>query len=98
MIKPITQIFFLPVEKTKEKKKKKPIKSKRKICDLFHEKTAFQNECHAKESRCCKVLSFFHRFQQDFSFENSLLTMTEAYNPERGYMLLTMNNTVTQRH
>ena len=32
--------------------------------------------------RCCKVF-FFQRFQQDFSFENSFLTM---------------NNTVTKRH
>ena len=30
-------------------KKKKPIKSKRKTYDLFHQKTEFQNECHAKE-------------------------------------------------
>ena len=75
----------------KEMKKKKPIKSKRKTYDLFHQKTVFQNECHAKElhilttlsSRCCKVLPFFQLFQQDFSFEISLLTM---------------KNTVTKRH
>ena len=30
-------------------KKKKLIKSKRKTYELFHQKTAFQNECHAKE-------------------------------------------------
>ena len=30
-------------------KKKKRIKSKRETYDLFHRKTAFQNECHAKE-------------------------------------------------
>ena len=30
-------------------KKKKPIKNKKKSYDLFHQKTAFQNECHAKE-------------------------------------------------
>ena len=47
MIKPITQIFFLPVEK--KMKKEKPIKSKRKTYELFHQKTAFQNECHAEE-------------------------------------------------
>ena len=72
-------------------KKKKPIKSKRKTYDLFHQKTVFQNECQVKElhilttlSSCCgKVLSFFQRFAQDFSFEISLLTM---------------NNTVTKRH
>ena len=93
MIKSITQIFFLPLEKKKLKKKKKPIKSKRKTY-LFHQKTAFQNKVTQKSctfrdilttllSRGCKVLSFFQRFQQDFSFENSLLTM---------------NNTVTKRH
>ena len=47
MIKSITQIFFLPVEK--KNLKKKPIKSKEITYDLFHQKTAFQNECHAKE-------------------------------------------------
>ena len=81
--------IFLACRK-KKMKTEKPIKSKRKTYDLFHRKTAFQNECHAKDDirttlsfRCCKVVSFFQRFQQDFSFENSLLTM---------------NNTVTKRH
>ena len=86
MIKSITQIFFLPVEK--KMKTEKPINSKRKTYDLFHQRTAFQNECHAKDDirttlSFRKVVSFFQRFQQDFSFENSLLTM---------------NNTVTKRH
>ena len=39
--------IFLAVDK--KMKKKKPIKSKRKTYDLFQQKTAFQNESHAKE-------------------------------------------------
>ena len=90
MIKSITQIFFLPVEK--KMKTEKPIKSKRKTYDLFHQKTALQNECHAKDDIritfkyrfvVVRLFLFFQRFQQDFSFQNSLLTT---------------NNTVTKRH
>ena len=62
--------IFLAFRKKKLKKKKKPIKSKRKTYDLFHQKTAFQNEVTQKSctfhdilttllSRGCKVLSFF---------------------------------------
>ena len=56
--------IFLACRK-KKLKTEKPIK---KNLRLFHQKTAFQNECHAKELhdilttlsfRCCKVVSFF---------------------------------------
>ena len=93
MIKSITQIFFLPVEK-KKRKKKNQSRVKEKFTTFVtkkpHSKTnVTQKSCTFHDilttllSRRCKVLSFFERFQQDFSFENSLLTM---------------NNTVTKRH
>ena len=79
----------------KEMKKKKPVKGKRKTYHLFHQKTVFQNECHAKElhilttlsTRCCKVFPIFQLFQQNFSFEISLLTVKNTLSKRHQYLI-----------
>ena len=86
--------IFLACRKKIEKKKRNQSRVKAKLTTFFtkkpHSKTnVTQKSCTFHDilrtllSRCCKVLSFFQRFQQDFSLKNSLLTM---------------NSTVTKRH
>ena len=91
--------FFLPVEK-KKTKKKKPIKSKKNL-EPFSRKNPIPKRmsrrrvAHSNDilrtllSRCCKVLSFFQRYQQEFFwFDNSLLTMNNTVTKRDQYLAL----------
>ena len=80
--------IFLARRKKNEKKRNQS-RVKKKLTTFLtkkpHSKTnVTQKSCTFHDilttllSRCCKVLSFFQRFQQDFWFENSLLTMNNT--------------------
>ena len=84
--------IFLACRKKMKKRNQSRVKEKFRtfFTKKLHSKTnvtqrscTFHDTLTTLSSRCCKVRSFFQRFQQDFSFES---------------FFLTMNNTVTKRH